>query len=365
VAGIVADPDPVAPAPESASVPYAADPGGTPPDQRGPAWLRRVRLPRQPFLRHGLLTVIGGIVCYLISVQLSSFDNFNMAEVAAYTIVIAGLALLVGGTGQISLGHAALMCVGAYSYADLEVHNPHIPLAVGLLFATALTAAAGGIVGSAAARLRGPYLAGVTLALGLAVPQLADHYFSSDQGISVTFTPPSSVESNHWLAWICILTALIVLFLIANLRTSRWARAFSAVRDDEIAASLAGISVARTQILGFIISAACAGLGGALLAICNLGATSGAFPISLSILLIAGMVIGGTGTLIGAVWGGLLVVYAPVWLDDAIGSTTTSLGVNLPAMVLGALIVLVVIFFPDGLQGALNRLISRVRRLAS
>jgi branched-chain amino acid transport system permease protein len=138
----------------------------------------------------------------------------------------------------------------------------------------------------------------------------------------------------------------------------------SAVRDDEIAASLAGISVARVQILGFVISAACAGLGGALLAVCNLGATSGAFPISLSILLIAGMVIGGTGTLVGAAWGGVLIVYGPIWLDDAVHSTTSSLGVNLPTIVFGTLIVLVVIFFPEGIQGALNRLVVRVRKTA-
>jgi len=359
VAGVVAEPDPAATAPAA-----EAEPTAPPPGRSGPAWLRRIRLPNQPFWRHGLLTVLGGVACYLLSVQVSSFANFNIAEVAAYTVVIAGLALLVGGTGQISLGHAALMAVGAYAYADLEAHNPHLPLAVGLLFATALTATAGGIVGAAAARLRGPYLAGVTLALGLAVPQLADHYFSSDQGIPVSFTPPSTVEANHWLAWVCLLSALIVLFLLANLRTSRWARAFSAVREDEIAASLAGISVARAQILGFVVSAACAGLGGALLALCNLGATSGAFPISLSILLIAGVVIGGTGTLVGAVWGGVLVVYGPIWLDDAVGSTTSSLGVNLPSIVFGALIVLVVIFVPDGLQGALNRLGLRARRAA-
>jgi branched-chain amino acid transport system permease protein len=356
VAGIIADPDPSALAETAAS--------GQALDRFGPAWLSRLRLPSQPGWRHLLLTVLAGVACYLLSVQVSSLTNFNVAEVAAYTIVIAGLALLVGGTGQLSLGHAALMAVGAYGYADLESHNPHLPMAVGLLFATALTAAAGGLVGAAAARLRGPYLAGVTLALGLAVPQLADHYFLSDQGISVTFTPPSTVETNHWLAWICILCALIVFFLLANLRMSRWARAFSAVREDEIAASLAGISVARAQILGFVISAACAGLGGALLALCNLGATSGAFPISLSILLIAGMVIGGTGTLVGAVWGGVLVVYGPIWLDDAVSSTTSSLGVNLPSIVFGALIVFFVIFFPDGLQGALNRLMSRVQKAA-
>ena len=332
--------------------------GAPPAPSRLPGW---VRLPRQPLARHGLLTIAGGVVCYILSVTVSSLANFNIAEVAAYAIVIAGLALLVGGTGQISLGHAALMAVGAYGYADLESHNPHLPLVVGLLFATALAGVGGGVVGAAAARLRGPYLAGVTLALGLAVPQLADHYFNSDQGIPVTLTPPSTVESNHWLAWICLLCALVVLFLLANLRSSRWWRAFGAVRQDEIAASLAGINVGRVRILGFVLSAACAGLGGALLALAQLQASSGEFPVSLSIQLIAGMVVGGTGSLIGAVWGGILVVYAPLWLAN-VTSNTTNFGANLPLMLFGVLIVLVVLVAPNGIQGLLNRAFFLVRR---
>jgi len=320
-----------------------------------------VRLPRQPLPRHLLLTLVGGAACYVLSVTVSSLANFNLAEVAAYVVVIAGLALLVGGTGQISLGHAALMAVGAYAYADLESHNPHVPMVVGLLFATVLAAVGGGIVGAAAARLRGPYLAGVTLALGLAVPQLADHFFNSDQGIPVTVTNPPSIEANHWLAWICLLSALVVLFLIANLRSSRWWRAFSAVRQDEIAASLAGINVGRVRVLGFVLSAACAGLGGALLALCNLSASSGAFTVVLSIQLIAGMVVGGTATLLGAVWGGVLVVYVPTWLAN-VASTTTNFGANLPLMLFGVLIIIVVLIAPDGIQGSLNRLGRLVRR---
>ncbi|MDA8040012.1 MAG: branched-chain amino acid ABC transporter permease [Actinomycetota bacterium] len=338
-------------------------PAPAPPEQGGRRRLSElVRLPRQPLLRHGLLTVAGGVLCYALSISVGSLTNANIATVAVYTVVIAGLSLLVGGTGQVSLGHAALMAIGAYSYADLEVHNPHVPLVAGLLFATALTGVAGLVIGVAAARLRGPYLAGVTLALGLAVPQLADHYFNSDQGIPVQLTPPSSIEINHWLDWICLLSALVVLFLLANLRSSRWYRAFAAVREDEIAASLSGISVARAQVLGFVLSAACAGLGGALLALVNLGATSGAFPISLSISLIAGMVVGGTGTLIGAVWGGILVVYVPLWLSSAT-SNQTNFGANLPNMIFGALIVLVVLLAPQGIQGGLNRLAARARRV--
>jgi branched-chain amino acid transport system permease protein len=278
-------------------------------------------------------------------------------------VAIAGLSMLTAGTGQLSLGHGALMAVGAYSYAELEIHDPHVPLAVGLLAAVAATALAGGVLGVAAARLRGPYLAGVTLALALVAPQLADHFFNSDQGVPVNFTPPASVEPNHWLAWITMTCALLIFVLLANLRKSRFHRSFTAVRDDEIAASLAGISVARTQVLAFVLSAACAGLAGALLAIVDLGATSGLFPLTLSIQLVAGMVIGGIGSLFGALWGAVLIVYIPIWLDDIVNSPTSSLAANLPQVVFGLLIVAVIVAAPGGVHGALRKVASFAGRL--
>lgn len=321
-----------------------------------------VRWPRQAMLRHLTFAALAGVGAYLLSVSVSSLANSNLASVALFTVAIAGLSMLTGGTGQLSLGHGALMAVGAYTYAELESHQPHLPLAVGLVVATAATAVAGAIIGVAAARLRGPYLAGVTLALALAVPQLADHYFNSDQGIPVNLTTPGNLDPNHWLAWICILCALVTLVLLANLADSRFHRSFTAVRDDEIAASLAGISVARTQILAFVLSAGCAGLAGALLAIADLGATSGLFPLTLSIQLIAGMVIGGMGSLVGAVWGAALIVYIPIWLTDLVNSPSSTLAANLPLLVFGLLIMLVVLLAPGGVQGALRRGVIALRR---
>jgi branched-chain amino acid transport system permease protein len=305
---------------------------------------------------------VAGIACYALSVSVSDFANSEIATVALFVIAIAGLSMLTGGTGQLSLGHGALMAVGAYSYAELESHQPHVPLVVGLVVAVGATALAGLLLGVAAARLRGPYLAGVTLALALAAPQLADHYFNSDQGVPVNLTPPSTIQSDHWFAWIAMLCALLTLVLLANLRKSRFHRSFTAVRDDEIAASLAGISVARTQVLAFVLSAGCAGLAGALLAIADLGATSGLFPLTLSIQLIAGMVIGGMGSLVGAVWGAVLIVYIPIWLDDLVNSPSSTLAANLPQVVFGLLIIGVVLVAPTGLQGALGKATQLARR---
>ncbi len=320
--------------------------------------------PTQPLLRHLSFALIAAVGCYGLSVSVSDFANSEIATVALFAVAIAGLSMLTGGTGQLSLGHGALMAVGAYSYAELESHNPHVPLAVGLLVAVGAAALAGGVLGVAAARLRGPYLAGVTLALALVAPQLADHFFNSDQGVPVNLTPPASVETNHWLAWISMTCALLVFVLLANLRKSRFHRSFTAVRDDEVAASLAGISVARTQVLAFVLSAACAGLAGALLAIVDLGATSGLFPLTLSIQLVAGMVIGGIGSLFGAVWGAVLVVYIPIWLDDIVNSPSSTLAANLPQVVFGLLIVVVILLVPGGIQGGLRRGVALMRRRA-
>lgn len=333
-----------------------------PTSRRLPAF---VRWPRQPLARHSLFALVAGLGCYALSVSISSFANSELAEVALFAIAVAGLTMLTGGTGQLSLGHGALMAIGAYAYAEFVTHQPHVPIAVGLVVAVGVTALAGCILGVAAARLRGPYLAGVTLALALAVPQLADHYFNSDQGVPVNLTAPGTVEPNHYLAWICMLCALIVFVLLANLTASRFHRSFTAVRDDEIAASLSGISVARTQILAFVLSAGCAGLAGALLAIADLGATSGLFPLALSIQLIAAMVIGGMGSLFGAVIGAALIVYVPIWITDLVNSPTSNLEANLPNLVFGLLVIAVVLVAPGGIDGVLRRGARRLRSLVA
>ena len=130
---------------------------------------------------------------------------------------------------------------------------------------------AGAVIGLAAARLRGPYLAGVTLAVAVVVPALAvtfDGVFNGEQGLSVPVEPPPlslgpDFPYERWQAWVALARPPCwSLLLLANLVRSRFGRTFRAVRDDEVAARLAGIHVARTQVLAFVVSAATAGLGG-------------------------------------------------------------------------------------------------------
>ena len=245
-----------------------------------------------------------------------------MAEVAAYVVAVAGLTVLIGLSGQISIGNGAFMAVGAYASALLLLHLGW-PLELVFAASAVITAAAGAIVGVAAARLRGPYLAGATLMLAVALPSIADKYsgvFGGDQGLIGHHHHPGlpgrDLPADPLADLADRAAALIALVLLANLVRSRVGRSWRAVRDDEVAAALAGLNVARLQVLAFVISAACAGLGGALLAVVSAIVSPGAYTLTLSIGLLTAAVIGGLGSLPGALWGSLLFVLVPTYLTN-------------------------------------------------
>ncbi len=311
--------------------------------------------------RLGLAVVVGVIVAVL-SIRLNAFRDYQIAEIAMYVAAVAGLTVLTGLSGQISLGHGGFMAVGAYATALVMLHL-NWPFYAALLVAAAVTAAAGAVVGVAGARLRGPYLAGATLMFGVAITAVADAFpgvFGGDQGLNVVFTTPSFVGANfpltRWQAWVSSLVALVVLVLLANLHYSRIGRNWRAVRDDDVAAALDGINVAAARIRAFVVSATCAGIAGALLAIVTGLVAPGAFTITLSIALLTAAVIGGLGTLPGAVWGSLLIVIVPVFVTDVATShgLSSSVGANIPIVAYGVVLILVMLVFPQGIQGALR-----------
>jgi branched-chain amino acid transport system permease protein len=320
---------------------------------------RWVRLPRQPLLRHLPVALVAGVVLYAFVARLSSYNEYQVGEIGAYVVALVGLSLLTGVNGQISLGHGAFMAVGAYTVALLMTHTS-TNFVLELAAAAGVAAAAGIVIGIPATRLKGPYLAGMTLLFALALPSIADKWpatFGGDQGLTTTVpTAPGSLSAEEWLALIQLGIALVVMVLVANLLWSRFGRAFRAVRDDEIAASLAGIHVARTKVLAFAISAGCAGLGGALLVVSTGVANTGEFPLTLSIQLLAAMVVGGTGTLIGMVWGGILLVYLPQWSTSASNHFDLGSGANayMATIIFGAVLIVAMLAAPNGIQGGLR-----------
>ncbi len=315
--------------------------------------------------RLGVAVIVAAIVVFL-SIKLNAFRDYQIAEVAVEVTAVAGLTVLTGLSGQISLGNGAFMAIGAYVTALLLLHLSW-PFYAVLVVAGAATAVAGAIVGVAAARLRGPYLAGATLMLGVALPAIAYAWpatFGGDQGLNVVFTTPAFLGVNfpltRWQAWVSTLVALVSLILLANLQHSRIGRNWRAVRDDEVAAALDGINVAAARIRAFTVSATSAGLAGALLAIVTGLVAPGAFTITLSIALLTAAVIGGLGSLAGALWGSLVIVLVPTYVTDVATShgLSSSVGSNIPIVAYGVVLILVMLVFPEGIQGGLQRLLS-------
>jgi branched-chain amino acid transport system permease protein len=324
------------------------------------------RFPRQPMLRHLSFAVLAGVGFYFLTNWFSAFNDYELGQVAFFVIALAGLTLLTGVTGQISLGNGGFMAVGAFTLALLYKHTAW-NLVPELVVVVVVSAISGAIIGIPATRLRGPYLAGMTLMVALGLPYVTNQYdsiFGGDQGLN-TPAPvgPSDINPQQWLAWIQLLCALVVLVLLANLIKSRFGRSFRAVRDDEIAASLAGINVARTKVIAFMVSAGCAGLAGALLVL-SAGITNSAeFPLALSIYLLAGVVLGGTGSLMGVWWGAIIVVYLPTSWAPSLASdfhANSLVSANLAIIIFGLVLVVGMLVAPSGIQGGIRWVAARV-----
>jgi branched-chain amino acid transport system permease protein len=327
------------------------------------------RLTDRTLVRNVGLTLVLALALLIISLALTPFNNLRLASIAYYFTALAGLTMLTGLNGQISLGHGALMAVGAYTVAIL-VGRDGWAIVPALAAATVSTAIVGTLLGAVAARLRGPYLAGATLAFAVGLPGLADRYphaFGGENGLTIPPpAPPSGLGSTfpleRWEAWIACATALVAFLALSNLQRSRVVRVMRAVRDDEVAAQLSGLDVARIQITAFVVSAACAGLAGGTLVVVTQLAAPGAFTLALSLALLTGIVLGGLGSLPGALWGAIVLVMLPVWSDDIANHFSLSNDVqsNLPLALYGVVLMGVIVAAPTGVQGALRRIGRRL-----
>ncbi|HEY1488407.1 MAG TPA: branched-chain amino acid ABC transporter permease [Micromonosporaceae bacterium] len=349
----------------------------------GSSWIQRHVLPPagtpargSTLLRNLIVTVVVVAVLLLATGRTSDFWDYQIAVIAAYLCAVAGLTVLTGLNGQISLGHSALMATGAYTVAFVITaftnHNVFAQwtLPVALLAGTVVTALLGLIIGVAAARLRGPYLAGITLAVAVAVPAVTSgysHLFKGDQGIDIAINPPpaalgESFSNEEWQAWYSIIAAALVMLLLANLVHGGFGRKMRAVRDNEVSAQLAGIHVARTQVITFVLSAACAGLGGGVYAAIADGANPGAYSLTLSLYLLLAIVLGGLGSLIGAVWGAIAIVVLPYATTQLMSDESLKLQGNVPTAIFGVLLIVIAIAVPGGLQGLLRKAGRALRR---
>lgn len=331
-------------------------------------------------LRHLLVAVLGLVAVTAVLSAVSDFRSVQLAEMAYLGTAVGGLTVLTGLNGQISLGHGALMAFGAYTTAlllpDLDASTP---LVLVVLASVLVTLVAGAVIGVAAARLHGPYLAGATLALAVAVPGIALYFkdrLGGEQGLSVvlpeipewvleagyflTGTDPTRSKYVAYVAWI---TLIVTFFLLANLSRSRVGRRWRAVRDDEVAAELAGIDLGRSRVSAFVVSAAAAGAAGAMLAISVRLAAPGSFTLALSLTLLAAVVLGGLGSLTGALLGAALLTFLPqVVTDVGVDAGLSNIqAAELAPLVYGLVMVLVILLAPSGIAGTLRSLTQRRR----
>jgi len=280
---------------------------------------------------------------------------------SAYVVAILALVILTGYSGQVSLGHGALLGVGGYA-AALSFNNLGWPIWATFFAAVLGAALVGAILGAAAARLSGPYLAGVTLAFAVGLPSLANifTFLGGESGLffDVGYPPERyglDFTINKWYFWITGLAAVIAVIVASNLRRSRYRRTWKAIRSDEVAAALTGVHVARQKVLAFTISAGFAGLAGALYATTLSLVTPDAFRLTLSFLLITGAVLGGISYISGAFIGAAILVFLPPIIDTVTVATGVpeSWAVYIPGLLTGLLLIVTIIAQPEGAIGQL------------
>jgi branched-chain amino acid transport system permease protein len=303
-----------------------------------------------------LIFIVIGFAIYLLSNNVDELRVYQGAQVAVYVIGIASIILLTGYSGQVSLGQGALLGVGGYA-AALSHLQWHLPIPATFAIAILAAAGAGALLGIAAARLSGPYLAGATLALAVGLPSIANQFtvLGGEQGLffDVGF-PPESLGADFtqykWFFWIASLATLLSIFWLQNVMRSRYGRTWKAIRGSEVAAELAGINIARAKILAFTLSAGVAGLSGALLAMTIGTVSPSAFPLALSFSLLTGAVLAGVTTLGGVMIGAVTLVAIPEIVGTVVNRAGASEAVasNLPHIVVGALLILTVVFVPNG-----------------
>jgi branched-chain amino acid transport system permease protein len=328
-----------------------------------------------PLRKNAILAIGFLLIVFTIGTLLGPYNQGQIAVALTLFIGVLSINILTGLSGQLSLGQGALMAVGGYACA-LMMNNAHLSMWLAIPLSLIASALVGLLLGLVAAKLSGPYLAGTTLVLALALPTIANKFDSvlgGDTGLNIdTGMPPAwltkilgDIAIEQWNLYVSLPFAALALFFAANLFTSSSGRRSRAVRDHESAAALMGINVARTKISVFVISSAFAGVAGALYGLRGLVGPS-VFAISLSLSLLTGSILGGMRSLFGAAIGSVIIVFLPDWIGKAVHPLSLSDQVinYLPAFISGLLLVLTVVLNPSGLASLFGKFsrISRVNR---
>ncbi len=301
---------------------------------------------------YGLLVLALVVAPWVVS----EYGLSQLTFILIYGIVALGLMLLAGFTGLFSIGHAAFLGVGAYTEAVLAGMGWSFPVSV--VCAMVLSAAVGVVVGLPALRVKGIYLGIATLSFGFIVEEVLARWESVTGGNAGLHVKPVDifglkVSGSEGFYWLCLVLAVAATLVVLNLLRSPTGRAFVAIRDSEVSAQSMGIHLARTKSMSFAISAALAGLGGALYAHKIAFLSPEQFNIVQSIDLLLMVVIGGLGSVHGAFLGAAFLIAMPQAIAVAKDYLPAAIGqaAGLQGVVYGLVLIGFVLFEPMGLYG--------------
>ena len=315
---------------------------------------------------------------------IDSFQSGEWAQALVLAIAIMGLNILIGYSGQLSLGHGAFMALGAYISAILA-HRYKLDYLLTIPIAGLLTGMIGFLFGVPALRLSALYLALATFALAVVAPSLIKRPAELTGGVQgIVLLPPvppqpvsdayaavtgTAMTSDQWTYYVTLAWGLVLFWLAWNLLRHRAGRAMRAIRDGEVAAAASGINLAGYKTLAFGISAFYAGIAGSLFGLAAGFVSPDSFPVALSIQLLVGAVVGGLASIPGPLIGGIFAYFLPIesnqwvptqtWIPTAIASTIEKAG---PAVTYGAVLILTMIFAPNGIVGLATSGYGRLRR---
>jgi len=272
-----------------------------------------------------------------------SYYTYVFSLIGIYCFQTLSLNILAGITGQLSLGHAAIMAIGAYTTAILS-NKFGIPLLLLIPISGLFTAIIGFFIGLPCSRMGGIYLAIATMAFGFAVPEICLKWDSVTGGYSgLRIKQPhffGFVEDYIALYYLIFLFLILFLWISHNLIASKTGRAFISIRDNEVVAESMGVNLPFYKVLGFVISTFIAGVGGCLYSFLVGFVSPYDFNFWLSIYFLIGIVVGGMGSISGSIIGAIFITLVP---------QLTSGYKHLPQMILGALLIVSLIFLPKGL----------------
>jgi branched-chain amino acid transport system permease protein len=301
-----------------------------------------------------VIAAVAAVVAWL-PLELSGYHQGLAARVAIYYVAIVGLNILIGYTGQISIGHGAFMAIGGYTTAIMSNYH-HTNLIATLPLSFAITFVCGLAVGIPALRLSGVYLALATFAFAVSIPQLPlkwSKWTGGSNGIRTHTTP-----TNEWIygvSWACAALAFVGAWVLLRGRTGR---AFRSIRDSELAAASSGVSLPIYKTLAFGVSAAFAGVAGSLFVLVTNGfAQPNEFGVILSLQILIGAAVAGLGSLWGAIVGALFVGLLPE-ISNSVPLIGSGHGQD---VVFGLVVILVMILLPNGVAGLLRTIDSRFK----